>query len=155
HRCPRMRSGMNGSGARGPSAGERGARVSSFRLDPLTEPLFKMDAEFDTLVITVTRNKLSVARQTIPHLKQRTARPFHYAVVANGDLDSGKWLLDNRDRGWFDSLAVLSDNLGVGAGYNLFWRHFIRFNKTLAYVVKFDDSNVPTRPDWLDELIRL
>jgi hypothetical protein len=109
----------------------------------------------DTLVITVTRNNLATAQLTIPHLKSLTRRPFHYAVVANGDTDSGQWLMDNRKRGWFDSLAVVSENLGVSPAYNLFWRHFHRFSRELTYVVKFDDDNIPVRADWLDELVDL
>jgi hypothetical protein len=114
-----------------------------------------MEYDFETLVVTVTRNKLAIAREAIPQLKQLTRRPFHYSIVANGDLETGQWLLENQTRGWYDSVNVLSDNIGVGPAYNLPWRHFIRFNKRLQYYVKFDDSNIPTRKDWLDELIRI
>ncbi len=114
-----------------------------------------MTNDSDTLVVTVTRKNLDIAQQTIPYLKERTDRPFHYAVVANEDLESGEWLMDNRNKGWFDSVAVVSENLGVGPGYNLFWRHFHRFNREFKYYVKMDDSNTPTRADWLTELIRL
>jgi hypothetical protein len=45
--------------------------------------------------------------------------------------------------------------MGLGGGYNLFWRHFSRYGRDMKYMVKLDDSNLPNRPDWLDELVRM
>ncbi len=106
-------------------------------------------------IAMLTCNRARLTKIVIEELEWRTLTDHRLIVVDNGsDDDTPDMLIDLKDRGLIDELALLPDNTGVHWGHNT----LLEMVKSDLYV-SADNDLVPQSPvhgmDWLAMLVDL